>query len=412
MFWKLLYWLMVCLLFAHLAVDHVSAAIIITEIAPAPSTGKEWIELYNTATETIDLSGWSISDLLATPSVLFTFPADSTALILPNSFKVIEFSSAKLNNSGDGVVVHDQLQQLITSASYTTSTPGFTWGLTSPLALSLFEALPSQNAFTPLPSLVPSPSLSPSPTLIASPNPSNPASPQPSNSSREIDPSLIKLSAFHPCPPIGTDEWIQLSSSDTQSISLHNWTITDNSGNIKLLVGTLEPLLPLTLSWKGSLLNNSGDSFTIRTETGQIITSASYDSCDPLTPIEPEHELTKNTLYSELSSSQITKNNASDASMSAILDESNSIRTPPQVSSSRSISSSTLFTLPPIKRYTTANFKLYTEYQKLWTQSARPKFAILGVILGGSCLLSGSFIIVRKKQNEQVQIPTFYIENV
>ena len=80
------------------------ASILINEVFPAPSSGPEWVELYNTSATAVDVSGWRIDD--DTPGgTQTTIPAGS--IIAPNAVLAVAITSAILNNTGDAVVLLD-----------------------------------------------------------------------------------------------------------------------------------------------------------------------------------------------------------------------------------------------------------------------------------------------------------------
>lgn len=136
---------------------------LITELCPKPSSGSEWIELYNPSTQTVDLSNWQLWDQLSQPSLLYTFSDFSLA---PSTFVVVEIGK-KLNDTGDGVVLLDLNDSLIDSVSYQTAQLDLGYSRTALHNLATFEWQPaSPNTFI---SLTISP-LQPSPTeLLVSP---------------------------------------------------------------------------------------------------------------------------------------------------------------------------------------------------------------------------------------------------
>ena len=80
------------------------ASILINEVLPAPSSGPEWVELYNTSATAVDVSGWRIDD--DTPGGTQTIiPAGS--IIAPNAVLAVAITTAILNNTGDSVVLLD-----------------------------------------------------------------------------------------------------------------------------------------------------------------------------------------------------------------------------------------------------------------------------------------------------------------
>jgi len=91
--------------------------IIFSEILPNPidaNNQNEWIKLYNTSNQTIDLTGWKIKDI---SGKTFVFPNKEIA---PNSFLILFSKETKiiLNNSGDSLFLYNQSNQLIDKVSY------------------------------------------------------------------------------------------------------------------------------------------------------------------------------------------------------------------------------------------------------------------------------------------------------
>lgn len=169
---------------------------LITELCPKPSSGSEWIELYNPATETINLAGWQLWDQLSQPSLLYTFADFSLA---PNTFVVVEVGK-KLNDTGDGVVLLDAESKVIDNVSYQSAQSDlgysrialqkqadFAWQITTPnsfLAPTIAPTPPDSHQPTPtFTETTPSPALflipTKTPTPLKSPTPSKTPSPTP-----------------------------------------------------------------------------------------------------------------------------------------------------------------------------------------------------------------------------------------
>lgn len=72
----------------------------------------EWIELFNTSTTSLQLSGCSLHDA---KGVIFSFSEQS--LILPSGFWLVELSASKLNNAGDHIEFRCA-QELLDSLNY------------------------------------------------------------------------------------------------------------------------------------------------------------------------------------------------------------------------------------------------------------------------------------------------------
>ncbi|RJS47354.1 lamin tail domain-containing protein [Nocardioides cavernaquae] len=70
----------------------------VNEFMPAPSTGNEWIELYNPTAVAVDVSGYKVDDLVNGGGAPKTIPAGT---VIPAGGRwVFEFASGFLNNTG------------------------------------------------------------------------------------------------------------------------------------------------------------------------------------------------------------------------------------------------------------------------------------------------------------------------
>lgn len=291
------------------SVSRVSAqTILISEIYPAPLSGEaEWVELYNPTHTAISLGGYTLKDVLTTPSVLYT---SSSEALNPLSYTVITLSGSKLNNTGDTVQLLDQNGTLIDAVSYPSSTAGQSWQRMQLGSNESINGTPTPGGVNPLfplvaPTVLPSPSStattsafataptspqattsalptspSPTPTLPSSPTPlptaSTPPSPPATNTLQ------LLLSEFHPCPEGGA-EWLELYNPTTELATFAGMRVTDESGNYRTLSGTVPAKGYAAFSWSGSLLNNAGDSFEISTTQGHILGQAEFSACESTT---------------------------------------------------------------------------------------------------------------------------------
>jgi hypothetical protein len=110
------------------------ASIIVNEIMYSPINGEpEWIEFFNTTDDSININGFTISDILTTPKIIeivtnkFISPKnyivvskDSTIWDYHSSIvsPIITINFANLNNDIDGVVIKDTFGETIDSIEY------------------------------------------------------------------------------------------------------------------------------------------------------------------------------------------------------------------------------------------------------------------------------------------------------
>ena len=92
------------------------AQVVISEVYPAPTSEEnEWIELYNTSDEEIDISNWKLYEHFSKESLLINFE-DTT--IKPNEFYVYELNSNKLNNTEEKVSLANHLGEQVSELHY------------------------------------------------------------------------------------------------------------------------------------------------------------------------------------------------------------------------------------------------------------------------------------------------------
>lgn len=108
-----------------------ASSVVINEILVHPSSGSDWVELYNPTDSTIDLTGWSLSDSTSQIKSL-------SGSLQSNSFISFDVSN-RLNNGGDSIYLKNQSGLLIDSYSYSVdpgadvsigrSPDGSSWGI-------------------------------------------------------------------------------------------------------------------------------------------------------------------------------------------------------------------------------------------------------------------------------------------
>lgn len=124
-----------------------TAPVVINEIyydVVSPEYGSEgnneWVELYNTTDESIDITGWVLGDQLlptttieshgfavVTPGTGATSTQDFWTLPQGMSFIVVEgrITSSGLSNTGDTIILEDSSQQIMDAVSYGNKTDAF-----------------------------------------------------------------------------------------------------------------------------------------------------------------------------------------------------------------------------------------------------------------------------------------------
>lgn len=278
------------------------ASIRLNEIYPAPSSGEsEWIEVYNDGGTTINVTGYTLTDLANNQ---ITFPA---VTLEPLSYLIIN-SSNILNNGGDTVILKDSGGLTLDLTSYTetfNSSKSYakcqsinSWITTtlitknqsnemvcptatpSPTATSEVTLIITESPTpTPTPTVTtvptPSPTFSPviittptpvllTPTAIPSPTLSVTSSPTPTPTPTPASPSYtgIYISEVLVAPTSAEHEWVELYNDNDYEATLYNWYLDDeeNQGSSpKEFTFTLPPKSYRVIKLVTNIYNNAGD---------------------------------------------------------------------------------------------------------------------------------------------------------
>lgn len=140
---------------------------LITEVMAQPDAGlPEWVEILNPDDSPQVITGFVLKDVLASPSILYTFPEIT---VQAGEYHVVELSGSKLNNSGDGVTLYRPDGTLVDEMAFSSSQKGLSW---QKYVQGWCESLPTPGSThtCPEPTPTPIPSVSPSPSPVATLN--------------------------------------------------------------------------------------------------------------------------------------------------------------------------------------------------------------------------------------------------
>ncbi len=274
-------------------------------IDPQPQS----VEIFNSGTESADISNWIIDDSGGT--TFYTIPKNN--IIFPNQCLVY---SADLNlnkTSTDTIRLLNNSQQLVDSFSYKSSSGSGVSYFRSPdgsidwatgsANLGFYNSNTEQTCLLPTltPSPTPGPTLTPMITLI--PTTPDPASPTPTptliqpTSTDSTDLTDIYLSEVMVNPTTGEKEWVEIYNDNDFSVSLNNWYVDDLENG-----GSAPKIFSLEISGKSysvfnltsSIFNNDGDNVRLldfnknfkddfeygKTEQGKTLGRISIESDD------------------------------------------------------------------------------------------------------------------------------------
>ncbi len=130
------------------------SSIKLNEFLPNPSSGSEWVELYNNGATAVDLNGWQIRDAGGTASATI----GAGTVLQPGEWLVVNLSGDALDNTSDGVELYDPMGNKVDFYNYDlcdsgalTKTPGETNGVVLPNAGTCESGIPQDKSYARIP---------------------------------------------------------------------------------------------------------------------------------------------------------------------------------------------------------------------------------------------------------------------
>lgn len=231
-----------------------ASLVVLNEIYPnTPSGINEWVEVYNTSSQTQTLTNWKIKEKTAAgndvPHSLPTFQ------LAGQQSCYYGFSSPSLNNTNDTVSLVDSSDLEMDSYPYTTTVQG-----------KSFARVPDGGAWAS--SVEPSQSVSCA-LLTSSTTPTT-------TPTQSVSVSLSEYMAY---PPKNADDWVELYNNSPVSADLSEYQLDDINGGsspLVLPVGTIIPGNSYLTFYLDSKLNNSGDTLRFLKPSGEEIESTVF----------------------------------------------------------------------------------------------------------------------------------------
>ena len=207
-----------------------SDAIRINEFIPNPAgddTKLEFIELYNTSEDAVDIAGWKLDDIADGGSSVFTIPQG--VALSAHGYVVFYSDQTKiaLNNDSDHVRLLRPDGVVQDDAEYASSKEGYSYNhIDGSDFQQSSHTTPGEENIIELPS--------PTPT----PTPKATSTPKITQTSTPIDyqfSTKIVINEIYPNPSDSSilNEFIELKNNDNRSISLAGWTVDDIDGGSK-----------------------------------------------------------------------------------------------------------------------------------------------------------------------------------
>lgn len=235
----------------------------VNEILATPGNNQhEWIELINNSDTDIDLTNWTVEDAAGKTTALEGF-------ILANNFYLIKEPNGKLNNDGDDVILKDQNGLIQLTFSYATdavpkSTNGQSIALIDGTYTTTFTPTPGQTNIY----------IEEKPETEETTEEESTHHKETATEETTHEPNWI-ISEFLAAPDEQEEEWIELQNlGDATDIT--EWTIEDESGKQTILSGYVEQEHYFLIEKPSGVLNNDGDTITLKDKKGTVITSLTY----------------------------------------------------------------------------------------------------------------------------------------
>ena len=245
------------LIFLSLIPRSVFAAqnLFINEFLPHPSSGNDWIEIYNPNDAEVSISGYKLNDSTSQIKEI----TEST--IGPKCFLVLEVSN-RLNNSGDSIYLYDKNGTQQDQQSYSTD-PGVD---------TSWSRHPDGGSWQ----------VSSALTKGGSNNSLNNCNQQ--SASITSQPVSIELNEFMPNPSDG-NEWVELRNKNNYASDISGYQVDDIDGGsspFTLLAGSIIPASGYwVLDLSSAKFNNDTDSIRLLNSSGNVLESFDYSSSSP-----------------------------------------------------------------------------------------------------------------------------------
>lgn len=239
--------------------------ITVTELYPAPATGEdEFIELYNSGSSGVNLASWLLSDESGKQYVI----PDGTMLNAGQYLVLYQATTGiTLNNTGDVITLFNSAGEARSSTEYGSAASQASWSLNGD-TWEWTVATPGQaNADS-----------------VDGENAEEDSAGSESGTSSASDETSPDIFLNELLPnPAGldtTDEWIEVVNEGSESISLHNWQLTDQTtyytiGDVSIGAGEY---IIFEVGDTHISLNNTGDTVYLIDPFGSIINGTEYSS--------------------------------------------------------------------------------------------------------------------------------------
>lgn len=263
-------------------------AIIINEFVSDPVAGeKEWIELYNASTSSVDLHGWELYDGAGKIASL-------DLSLGSNSFVLVSLSTSKLNNGGDSIILKNAFGETVDFVIYGdwVDETHVDVSVNAPVGNdpnSVARIVDGQNTGNHKNDFAITTKPTPSETniiitpIVQQPSSSGGGNTQQPNTTipqKKYSKGDIVINELVSDPSDETEEFIELFNTTGETIDLTDWFIEDGSETKTLLEGIITSKGFFVLEKPKGALNNSGDTVIVFDPGGTEIDQVTFGLWD------------------------------------------------------------------------------------------------------------------------------------
>lgn len=239
----------------------------ISEVMVNPSTGYEWVELYNNTANPYTLIDWYIDDLIDGGSS----PVRIGITVPAFGYSVIEIPSPIFNNAGDSIRLIDHEGREVEIFMFTNSKVDISWGRTSVYEDILCEQTPSKGIANNL-------CLATKADSTSTPTPSPSPSPLPTST---IIPDTIYLSELYVNPNAGEHEWLEVYNDNRYSVTLSDWKVRDAANQIIATIHvSIDPYRYALIELTSDKMNNSNEEILLLNPSGEVADRFTYENSE------------------------------------------------------------------------------------------------------------------------------------
>ncbi len=263
--------------------------LVINEFVSNPLNGEEWIEIINTSSQNIDLTGYTVEDATGKQTAL------GEEMLAPGAFTIVEKPSGQLNNGGDTIILRDENQIILAELLYGTEElpapeKGYALARDDGDLFQLTTTLtPGENNVIEINEEAVAEQLA---ALAAAEETSEADEASKTETTTENDTESTDTTEQRDFPaysfgdlrinefvsnPLEGEEWIEIVNASSQNIDLAGCTVEDATGRqTALMEGLLTPGAYTLVVKPSGQLNNGEDTLIIRDGNHTLLDEVTY----------------------------------------------------------------------------------------------------------------------------------------